>query len=306
MKTKGKSLVLFCLWFSLIFHGLLANFIYWLPKTSNLDKVPPSPLIIKVIDNKKKNPLDLEQDHLRQIVEQRKDLSYVQDKASKNAKFLSQYHQKVTKQTAAKKQISTNQDFLANKPERQIAQETLGQKEAVTSKTLSDFMPKMDWNKYMLAARTNNQPAMLREDLVRLANKVNPGFQSNDYLKNVKEGKETLLNTRAFKFYTYYRRIKEQVQASWKPMIRAKINDLLLRGESLLAIEQKTSLLITIDRFGDLINIQVLKKSQISILDHIAIKSFENTAPFPHPPKSLIGEDGYLQIHWDFILEKTV
>lgn len=301
MKFRGKTLVLLCLWLSLLFHGLLALFIYRLPPKP--DKAPSSPLMITIIDSQEKKSLDLNQDN-RQIVEQSMDLSHVQDKAPENAQFLSQYHQKVLEQTAAEKQgPATSQNISStSRPNRQIAQETAEKKEMTISQKLSDLsvlMPKMDWD--MLAAKTDNH----REDL-RLTNEVNLGFRSNDYLKGIKKGEETLLNTRAFKFYTYYRRIKEQVQASWEPMIRTKVRDLLLRGEGLLALEQKTSLLITLDRFGDLINIQVLKKSQISALDRIAIKSFENTAPFPHPPKNLIGEDGYLQIRWDFILERIV
>ena len=125
-------------------------------------------------------------------------------------------------------------------------------------------------------------------------------------MKDIEEGQQTLLNTRAFKFYTYYSRIKQQVQASWKLMIKKEVRKLLLQQrESILGAEQKTSLLITLDRFGALVSVQVLKKSHLATLDHIAVKSFQLTAPFPHPPKSLIGEKEFLQIRWDFILENV-
>ena len=320
---KQRNLVFFC--FSLFFHSLLVCFIYLTPqsKISKPDRTPSSLLIMKVVD--KKDLLD--ESTLKQIVEQNTDLSYIQNSAAKNAKFLSKYHQKVPKETRSKKTRSLNKkSVLINSHQNTLLQKTLKQKKVTVSQrkvsppdvsvpnvsvpdiSVADLIPKMDWNQYMNVKKidTRKQLSEKKED-IHLTNQLVSEFQSDDYLKDIEEGRQTLLNTKAFRFYTYYRRIKEQVQTSWKSMVKEEIRRLLLQQrESILGVEQKTSLLITLDRFGALVDIQILKKSHVAILDHIAIQSFQLTAPFPHPPKGLIGEKKFLQIRWDFILERIV
>ena len=323
---KQRNLLFFC--FSLFLHSLLVYFIYSTPQSETLkpNRTPSSLIVMSIIDNKDV----LDKSTLQQIVEQNTDLSYVQDSATKDAKFLSKYHQKVPKETRSKKTKSLNtKSFLTiNSHQNTLLQKTLKQKKVIIPQTetsvpdisasdasvpdlsLADLIPKTDWNQYMNVKKTDTrqqQQLSEKEDNIHFTNQISSGFQSDDYLKDIEEGRQTLLNTKAFKFYTYYRRIKEQVQTSWKSMVKEEIRKLLLQQrESILGIEQKTSLLITLDRFGALVHIQILKGSDIAILDHIAVKSFQLTAPFPHPPKGLIGKKKFLQIRWDFILERTV
>ncbi len=235
----------------------------------------------------------------QQIVEQRRDLSYVQDKAPNKAKFLSQYHQKVLKQTASRAGQASQKMPIS----QQKASSPGSSSKPYPS--VSDLMPKTRWEHYM--QKTESQKQFTKRETKQNRQISSLGFNiqagdSSDYLEDIEDGEQTLLNTQAFKFYTYYARIKEQVQPSWESMIEEKVRNILLKGEIFLASQQKTSLLITLDRFGVLVGIQVLKKSQITDFDHIAVESFQMTAPFPHPPKGLMDENGILKIRWDFII----
>ena len=310
---KQRKSFSFYLFLSLFFHSFLIYLIYLAPKyeTSKPERYPASLVEVSIIDSKDSDPL--EKSTAKQIVEQYPDLIYTQDLPNENAKFLSKYHQKVLKETASKSSSSINKNFFLKDVPSKLTQETSNQDEATDFQkedllpdlSVADLIPKTDWNQYINAKETGAQQRSL-ENTIDLKDQINSGFQSNDYLRDIEDGQQTLLNTRAFKFYTYYSRIKRQVQASWKLMVKKEVRKLLLQQkESVLGIEQRTSLLITLDRFGALVSVQILKKSHIAALDHIAIKSFQITAPFPHPPKNLIGDKKFLHIRWDFILENV-
>ena len=311
--TKRKSFF-FYLSLSLFFHSFFVYSVYLVPQheASETNRFPASLTVVTLMESKDKNPL--KENIAKQIVEQNPDLRYTQDLSNKNAKFLSQYDQKVPKETASKNLLSTDKDsFLEDIARSELAQKTSKQEKAIHSQkedllpdlSVADLIPKTDWNQYMNVKKIDTQQG-LSENTVNFKNQASLGFQSSDYLKDIEKGEQTLLNTRAFKFYTYYNRIKQQVQTSWKLMIKKEVRKLLLQQrESILGAEQKTSLLITLDRSGALVSIQVLEKSHVAILDHIAIKSFQLTAPFPHPPKTLMGKKKFLQIRWDFILENV-
>ena len=310
--SKKTKPFFFYLSLSLFFHSFFIYFIYSIPQheTSKPDRSPTSLFVMSIADSENRDLF--KESTAKQIVEQNPDLSNTQDSPNKNAKFLSQYHQKAPKETVSKKPVSINKTFkdiseskLVQKASKQAETILSQQKGLLPDLSVADLIPKTDWNQYMDVKKIGDQQGV-SENSINFKNEVNLGFQSSDYLKDIEEGEQTLLNTRAFKFYTYYNRIKQQVQTSWKSMIKKEVRKLLLQQrESILGAGQRTSLLITLDRFGALVSIKVLKKSHITILDHIAVKSFQLTAPFPHPPKGLIGEKEFLQIRWDFILENV-
>lgn len=313
---KKRKLFPFYLVFSLFLHSIFLYFIYLISpqKTAKINRSPASVIVMTFADNKEKK--DSKKNIAKQIVEQNPDLSYIQDSPNENAKFLSQYHQKVPKETASKSSISVNKNsFLEVTPQHELVEKTskkegaiLSQKEDLLPEDLSvaDLIPKTDWNQYASVEKMEVQQRV-SENTINFKNQAKLGFHSSDYLKDIEEGEQTLLNTKAFQFYTYYNRIKQQVQASWKLMIKKEVRKILLQQrESILGSGQRTSLLITLDRSGALVDIKVLKRSDVAALDHIAIKSFQMTAPFPHPPKSLIGRKKFFQIRWDFILENAV
>jgi len=134
----------------------------------------------------------------------------------------------------------------------------------------------------------------------------NPGpiSQSDDFLKDLQKGPQTLLSSREFVYYSYYNRIKERLRLYWEPKIKEKVTRIFAQGRHLASDEEKiTRLIITLDQSGKLIKVQVLGASGVTDLDDAAVEAFQAAAPFPNPPKGIVEADGTIKIRWDFILE---
>src|SRR5690606_20044794 len=128
--------------------------------------------------------------------------------------------------------------------------------------------------------------------------------QSDDHLKQVKSGLQTLLSTREFVYYSYYKRIKDQIRQHWEPGVREKVKIIYKQGRNIASAKDRvTQLLVTLDRDGTLIRVDVLGPSGVIDLDAAAVEAFESAAPFPNPPDGIVEADGTIKIRWDFVLE---
>ncbi len=121
-----------------------------------------------------------------------------------------------------------------------------------------------------------------------------------NYLE-IEEGSETILNTREFLYFTYYLRIKQQLQGYWEHYIKQKINELIISGNSYLGLNKRAKLLIVLDETGHLTNVDILDKSGFTGLDEAAMNAVQDANPFPPPPKGLL-QDNEVMIAWEFIL----
>jgi protein TonB len=123
-------------------------------------------------------------------------------------------------------------------------------------------------------------------------------------LKDIDQGIETLLNTREFKYYTYYNRIRKQLSQFWEPKVREKVNIMFQQGRKVASAQDRiTKLLIVLNSRGTLVNVKVISDSGVRDLDDAAVEAFRAAAPFPNPPKGIIETDGTVKIRWDFVLE---
>lgn len=124
-----------------------------------------------------------------------------------------------------------------------------------------------------------------------------------EYLKGLEENEQTLLNTREYVFFSYFKRVRESLDYAWDKSLQAKLKRYFSRGRH-LASEQdyQTRLLVTLNDQGNVIRIQTLDESGTEDLDSAAIEAFEAAGPFPNPPKGLLQADGTVKIRWDFIL----
>ncbi|MFK8138268.1 MAG: energy transducer TonB [Bdellovibrionales bacterium] len=128
--------------------------------------------------------------------------------------------------------------------------------------------------------------------------------KSSDHLKDINEGAQTMLNTREFVYYTYYSRIKKQLQQFWEPAIKDRMHKIMRSGRQPASIKTRvTKLLIILDDGGTLVGVQVVGASGVFDLDETAIEAFKQAAPFPNPPKGIVENDGTVKIRWDFVLE---
>ena len=64
---------------------------------------------------------------------------------------------------------------------------------------------------------------------------LGPGVPSStsDYLKDVTQGAQTMLNTKEFKYFSYYQRIRRQLEQYWEPGLKKRLRAMFERGRSL-------------------------------------------------------------------------
>ena len=252
-----------------------------------LDQQPEAPKAAKpeVVVKKDKIKMD------KQIVEQ--DEKALNKERPDDQAFLSAHDQKVAKQTQA-----VNHGEFQNK----ITKNTKAGK-PVESKKSSPKLDQLLAAYDPMAAGFKKQEAKTKQE-AEAAQKGGDVSQTSDYLKNVDQGIETLLNTREFKYYTYYNRIRKQLSQYWEPKVKEKVNTMFQQGRKIASAQDRiTKLLIVLDSAGTLVNVQVLSDSGVRDLDDAAIESFRAAAPFPNPPKGIIETDGTVKIRWDFVLE---
>lgn len=231
-----------------------------------------------------------------QIVEQQKRLN---DEKDENTRFLSAFDQKVLKQTRADRSGQFKNTAKGGHKDE-------GQKDGEkTSKVL-------DVEKRVRKRENGDLP-----DLKDLAPKfaLTPGpkglnvdngdpSQTDDYLKDVQSGLQTLLSTREFVYYTYYNRIKEALRQHWEPNVREKVKIIYRKGRNIASAKDRvTQVLVTLNQQGELIKVEVITRSGVEALDDAATEAFKSAAPFPNPPAGMVEKDGTIKIRWDFVLE---
>lgn len=228
----------------------------------------------------------------KQIVEQ--DEKPVNNEIDPNAKYLSQFNQKVVKETKAQNTgkynnkagtgLTRGQSAKKVKAAMNVRPQTKGNGSA-----LDRFKPQVDWS-----AMANKNAGGDGRELSRTA----------DHLKDVEKGAQTVLSTREFVYYSYFKRIKGQIQQHWEPSIKGKMKKLMARGRTIASSQDRTTkLLIVLNNKGKLVGVKILGESGIEDLDDAAIEAFKAAAPFPNPPTGIVEQDGTIKIRWDFVLE---
>ena len=130
------------------------------------------------------------------------------------------------------------------------------------------------------------------------------GAVPNDYVQGMKESESTALNTREFVYYTYFQRIRTQLDRAWQTILREKLQKLYWSGRSIASDQDHTTkTVVTLDKKGEITRIQLLEESGVVDLDDAAVKAFNKAGPFPNPPREMVDKSGEIQIHWDFILK---
>ncbi len=126
---------------------------------------------------------------------------------------------------------------------------------------------------------------------------------SNDYLKPVAEGSQTLLNTKEFAFYSFYQRVRQQLEQFWEPSLRDRLDKMINRGRTIASDrEHSTRLMVVLNKEGVITKIQVENTSGLIDLDEVAIEAFNKAGPFPNPPSGMVEIDGKVRVEWEFVL----
>lgn len=210
---------------------------------------------------------------------------------NEKTKFLSEKTNSVQKETRAKsgKKFVNSESSITTRAEKKsrLAQ----QKEAE--------LFRHDFDAYASLKKSNQNTSTKQK-----FQKSSEASSTNDHLDKIEEDLMTRLNTKEYKYFGYYNRIKVQLNQWWVPKVQQKFTKLFKQGRTLASEENKvTKLVIVLNNAGNLVNVQVLAESGVRDLDDAAIEAFRQAAPFPNPPKGMIDKDGTVKIRWDCVVE---
>lgn len=125
---------------------------------------------------------------------------------------------------------------------------------------------------------------------------------NNDFIDDVPLGDMTHLNTKEFKFFGFYHRIRQKLEQYWGKSLKEGVETIYKSGKKLVQNENYiTSLRIVLNGKGKIVNVSILGTSGHKELDNAAINSFNNAGPFPNPPQGMV-INGKASIEWSFVL----
>ncbi len=134
-------------------------------------------------------------------------------------------------------------------------------------------------------------------------NRVGDGAAPQDYIKGLKEGESTALNTKEYMFYGYFQRIRERLDQAWTGILREQLSKIFRSGRQLASDRDLTTkVLVTMNKGGEIVRVQVLEESGTMDLDDAAVRAFNKAGPFPNPPQGMMDQGGRVEIRWDFVL----
>jgi TonB family protein len=133
----------------------------------------------------------------------------------------------------------------------------------------------------------------------QLARAIGSGTQ--DSLANVEDGEETALNSKKWRFASFFNRVKRQVAEHWHPEESYRQRDPtgMIYGKR----NRYTELRIQLKPDGRLGNVAVYQPSGLDFLDDEAIEAFKQAAPFPNPPRQLIEANGLINFGFGFLFD---
>jgi TonB family protein len=127
------------------------------------------------------------------------------------------------------------------------------------------------------------------------------GAAPNDHLQDAEEGEGTFLNTREWKYASFFNRVKQNVGMHWDPNSELRRRD--PTGGIYSGKDRYTLVNVTLDQKGMVQEIHVEKSSGLDFLDMEAVASFERAQPFPNPPAGLLDGDSTVRFSFGFFLE---
>ena len=140
----------------------------------------------------------------------------------------------------------------------------------------------------------------LTPSAAQLARAIGSGTQ--DALKDIDDGDETALNSKKWRFASFFNRVKKQVQEHWHP------DEVYRRRDPTGAIyghtNRLTMLRVQLKPDGHLANVALDLPSGLEFLDDEAIQAFREAQPFPNPPRGLVdANDGLVNFQFGFLFD---
>ena len=256
---------------------------------NHLPAVRPAhePIDISFIDKKIKKETNDNQDNHRAVVQK----SLGQEvKIAKKDSFLSDKTREVNEQFSAKNAgeaarrspVRPVQKVVEQqpKPAKEVRLSDLGMKIAPTTK--KDYKEQRNWAN----AQTGEE------------------LRGGQYIQGMKEGEVSALNTKEFVFFSYFDRVRKQLDQAWQPILRENIEHIFRSGRHLAShADYITRTVVTLSGRGEIMKVQLIEESGTHDLDQAAVDALNKAGPYPNPPKGLVDTTGAIQIRWDFILK---
>lgn len=109
---------------------------------------------------------------------------------------------------------------------------------------------------------------------------------SFDDLDQIEAGDETILNSKRWKFASFFNRIRDGVSQHWHPEVLHAARD--PDGSVYGTKTRRTKLVISLNADGSLHGIELEAKSGVEYLDEEAIRAVRAAAPFTNPPPGVV------------------
>ncbi|PZR12686.1 MAG: hypothetical protein DI536_13990 [Archangium gephyra] len=119
------------------------------------------------------------------------------------------------------------------------------------------------------------------------------GGAPNDAL-DVPEGDGTYLNTREFRYASFFNRVKQAISAKWDPSGRLRA-----KNRSIGYVARTTVMNISLRPDGSIADLFVARSSGMEELDVEAMNAVQRAGPFANPPAALV-RDGYISFSFTF------
>ncbi|HET6585958.1 MAG TPA: hypothetical protein VFG69_21020 [Nannocystaceae bacterium] len=125
----------------------------------------------------------------------------------------------------------------------------------------------------------------------------------DDLDDSIEEGNETILNSKRWKFASFFNRVRNGVANHWHPEVvhAARDPDGTVYGTK----TRRTKLVISLNADGSLhgVHFDAGGESGVDYLDEEAIRAVRAAAPFANPPPGLVGKNGKIEFGFGFIFE---
>ena len=128
------------------------------------------------------------------------------------------------------------------------------------------------------------------------------GSPSLDYVPDVAEGDGTFLNTKQFKYATFFIRVKDSVQGFWINNFQREYRRRDPTGRVYGQRDRTTLLAVVLDDSGRLDSVQIAESSGLGFLDEAAVEAFKQAQPFPNPPRGIVEQDGSIRFNFQFVV----
>ena len=131
------------------------------------------------------------------------------------------------------------------------------------------------------------------------------GSPSRDHITNVPEGDGTFLNTKEFKYATFFYRVRDSVAGHWDDLVAQEYRRRDPTGRIYGVRDRATLLKIELSLDGRLTGVWVANSSGVEFLDAVAVQAFRLAEPFPNPPAGIADDDGSIRFTFQFTVVQS-